>query len=190
MWVCSLPENWDEMNLKKVLESISRFVRNKYTLLSIRLILGTILILAAAGKLPEPAKFVDVVTHYGLLPWSLARAYGLVLPWLELTLGVLLILGFLTRLAAGVSILMLISFIVANGTAVYTHDIAGCGCFGFEYYGTYGTGYLTFIKVSDALAIDVVMVLMALAILMYGSGRWSLDSLNWIKLKKPTLHHK
>lgn len=175
------------MNLKKVLKSISRVVRNKYTLLGIRLILGTILILAAAGKLPEPAKFVDVVTHYGLLPWSLARAYGLALPWLELTLGILLILGFLSRLAAGVSILMIVSFIVANGTAVYTHDIAGCGCFDLTYYST---GYLTFIKVSDALAIDVVMTLMAFAILMFGGGHWSLDSLNWLKLKKPTLDHK
>jgi uncharacterized membrane protein YphA (DoxX/SURF4 family) len=170
--------------VKKLLVSVRRVLSNRYTLLSVRLILGTILILAAVGKIPEQARFVDVVTSYGLLPWSLARAYGSILPWLELTLGACLVLGFLTRLAAGTGILMIISFIVANGTAVYSRDIMECGCFGLIYEGT---GYLTFIKTSDALVIDIVMVAMALAILFYGGGRWSLDSLLWPNLKRLTL---
>ena len=167
--------------MKKVLGSIRRVLSNRYTLLGIRLILGTILILAAVGKIPEQARFVDIVTQYGLLPWSLARAYGSILPWLELTLGICLVLGFLTRLAAGTSILMIISFIVANGTAVYSRDVMECGCFGLLYEGT---GYLTFIKTSDALVIDIVMIVVAFIILFYSGGRWSLDSLIWPNLKR------
>jgi uncharacterized membrane protein YphA (DoxX/SURF4 family) len=174
--------------MKKVFKSIGWVIRNRYTLLGVRLLLGGIFILAAAGKIPEQARFVDVVTQYGLLPWSLARAYGTILPWLELTIGIFLVLGFLPRLAAGISILMIISFIAANGTAVYSHNYADCGCFGNIYYGT---GHLTFIKSSDALVIDIVMVIIASIILLGGGGRWSLGSLIWSKLKrKPALQYE
>jgi uncharacterized membrane protein YphA (DoxX/SURF4 family) len=174
--------------MKKAFKSIDRVIRNGYALLGVRLLLGSIFILAAAGKIPEQARFVDVVTQYGLLPWSLARAYGMILPWLELTIGIFLVLGFLSRLAAGTSILMIISFIVANGTAVYSHNDTECGCFGNIYYGT---GYLTFIKTSDALVIDIVMVIMAFIILLGGGGRWSLGSLIWSKLRrKPALQRE
>jgi len=174
--------------MKKVFESIGRVIRSRYTLLGVRLLLGGIFILAAVGKIPEQARFVDVVTQYGLLPWSLARAYGTILPWFELGIGIFLVLGFLPRLAAGTSILMILSFIAANGTAVYSYNDKDCGCFGDIYYGT---GYLTFIKTSDALAIDIVMVIMAFIILLGGGGRWSLGSLIWSKLrKKPALQHE
>lgn len=170
----------DGDTVKKVLASVKRILSNRYVLLAIRLVLGAILILAAVGKIPEQAQFVDVVTSRGLLPWSLARAYGTILPWLELVLGTCFVLGFMIRLAAGTSILMVISFIIANGTAVYTSSSFECNCFGIEYYGT---GYLEFIKTSDALVIDIFMVLMALTLLLYGGGRWSLDSLIWPRLK-------
>ncbi|GAH88354.1 unnamed protein product, partial [marine sediment metagenome] len=136
-----------------------------------------IFILAAVGKIPEQAKFVDIVTDYGLLPLKLAEAYGTVLPGLELTLGICLVLGFLSRLAAGVSILTIISFIVANGTAVYSYkEVHACHCYGF-----FSMPWL--VKTSDALIMDVVMLAMALVILLYGGGRWSLGSLIW-RIKK------
>lgn len=166
---------------RKILSSIKNILGNKYTLLFIRIILGSILVLAAIGKIPEQAKFIDVVSHYGLLPWSLAQAYGLILPWLELILGTFLILGLFTRLAAAASILMIVSFIIANGTAVYSKDVMECGCFGLLYEGT---GYVTYIKTSDALVIDIFMTLMALILLLFGAGAWSVDSLIRPRIQK------
>ncbi len=165
-----------------MLQPIGRFYRNRHTLLVIRLVLGAIFILAAVGKLPEQAKFVDVVTSYGLLPWSLARVYGIALPWIELTVGIFLVIGLLPRVAAGISILMIISFIVANGTAVYSHDTE-CHCFGPIYYGT---GYQSFIKTSDALVIDIFMIIMAIIIFLGGGGRWSIGSAICNKLRNKT----
>jgi uncharacterized membrane protein YphA (DoxX/SURF4 family) len=170
------------VNVKKVLESISRIIKNKYILLGTRLILGATFIVAASGKIPEQAKFVDVVTGLGLLPWELAQAYGLVLPWLELTLGICLVLGFLSRLAAGISILTMISLIVANGTAVYEYHDLSLDC-------SSCSGYIL-VKTSDALIIDVVMIALAFAILLCGGGGWSLDSLIRTKLKRPMLHKR
>lgn len=48
-----------------------------------------------------------------------------------------------------------------------------------------GGSFHILVKTSDALIMDVVMIAMAFVILLYGSGRWSLDSLIWTKLKKP-----
>ena len=138
----------------------------------IRLVLGSIFVLAAAGKLPDQAKFVDVVTGYGLLPWELALAYGLVLPWIELIVGIFLVVGLLSRFAAGASVLLTISFLVANGTSVFEQEF--CACF----------GGLVLVKTSDALIMDVVMIAMASAILLYGGGAVSLDSLIRTNLKR------
>lgn len=129
--------------------------------------LGATFILAAAGKLPQQAKFVEVVTGYGLLPWRMAHAYSLILPWLELAVGICLVAGLLSRFAASVSILMIISFIIANGTAVFELQTEDCGCF----------GGLILLKTSDALLVDVVMMGIALLVLLYGGGFFSLDSL-------------
>ena len=103
--------------MRSILGYTSHIVGNKYVLFIIRFILGAILISAAAGKVPEQAKFVDAVTDLGLLPHGLSQAYGLFLPWLELTLGLCFVLGLLTRIVAGISILMTVSFIIANGTS-------------------------------------------------------------------------
>jgi uncharacterized membrane protein YphA (DoxX/SURF4 family) len=136
--------------MKKIIVLIKRFINNKNTLMITRFILAAILLLAAIGKIPEIAKFVDVVSSRGLLPWSLAKVYGSILPWLELILGILFALGLFSRITAGTSILMIFSFIIANGTAVYTNSSLECNCFGFEYWGT---GYLQFVRLQTPWAL-------------------------------------
>ena len=147
-------------------DKIRNILENKYTLLAVRLVLGSILLVAASGKLPDQARFVEVVDSYGLLPPVIAGIYGWSLPWIEIILGVGLVTGFFVRVFAGVNILMIISFMIANGTAVYEKIF--CPCFGGE------TGL---IKTSDALIMDVVMILMALIIVLFGSGTISLKYL-------------
>jgi len=120
----------------------ARIVRNNFTLLIVRLLLGSILVVAALGKLPDQVRFVEVVNSYGLLPPIMAEIYGWSLPWVEIIAGTGLIAGLLARYFAGISFLMIISFIIANGTAVYEKIF--CPCFG---------GEAGLIKTSDALGI-------------------------------------
>ncbi|MDD5701080.1 MAG: DoxX family protein [Dehalococcoidales bacterium] len=150
----------------KMAYKVRNILGNKYTLLAVRLVLGSILIAAASGKLPDQARFVEIVDSYGLLPSIIAGIYGWSLPWVELILGVGLITGFFVRVFAGICILMIISFLIANGTAVYEKIF--CPCFGGE------TGL---IKTSDALVMDAFMILMALIIALFGSGTISLKHL-------------
>ena len=50
----------------------------------------------------------------GVLPDTLVRAYGTYLPAVEIVIGIMLLSGILLRFSSSVSILMLISFIVAK----------------------------------------------------------------------------
>ena len=145
---------------------IVNIIKNDYFQAALRIILGSIFILAAAGKLPDIAKFVEEVTGIGLLPWKLALVYGSILPWMELVTGICLVLGIFPRIAAAVSILMIISFLVANGTSVYGYRESLCpGCFGD-----------ILVKTSDALLIDIFMLVIALPILVFSGGKLRLDN--------------
>lgn len=134
------------------------FLGNRYLLLVLRLVVGLTLIFSAVGALPHQAEFVSAVQAHGLLPGILADVYGTILPGLELLVGVLLVIGLFTRVAAGVTLLMVISFLIANGTAVY-HNVKDwdteCGCF---HWVTVRTG--------DALIIDIVLMVFALVLVL------------------------
>ncbi|MDM8000617.1 MAG: DoxX family protein, partial [Dehalococcoidia bacterium] len=77
-------------------------------LLLIRLALGGILIFSGLSKLTSGTDFVGVVASYGMLPQTLAELFGTVLPWLELLVGVSLVLGLFTRLAAATALLLVV----------------------------------------------------------------------------------
>jgi uncharacterized membrane protein YphA (DoxX/SURF4 family) len=81
----------------------------------VRVGLGGYFALAGLVKLENITVFVDRVRAFGILPNELATLYGLLLPYAEIAVGTLLILGFWTTVASALASLMLSSFIVALG---------------------------------------------------------------------------
>jgi len=96
----------------------------------------------------------------------LARFYGATLPWLEVIIGALLILGLFSRFASAIGSLVAFSFIVANSVVLYRGLNLECGCF----------GDLAVLRSRDALIIDIVVLIMALQILLRKGEFLSLDS--------------
>ena len=142
--------------------------RNRYVGFTFRLALGTTLIVAGAGKLTERAEFVTLCEELDLLPDILARFYGTALPWVEIVVGSLLLLGLLSRFASGIGILTALSCIIANSIILYRGMNMECGCFG-EMGGV--------IQTRDALLIDFALLIMAFQILLHKGEFLSLDSL-------------
>jgi uncharacterized membrane protein YphA (DoxX/SURF4 family) len=95
-----------------------------------RLLLGGVWIVAGWLKLPDPDASVRAVRAYQLLPESLVSPVGYGLPVLELCIGVLLILGLGTRIAAIVSSVLLVLFIIGISSAWARGLQIECGCFG------------------------------------------------------------
>lgn len=135
--------------------NIKGLLRNRWLLLALRLALGGIFITAGIAKLSSQAEFINSVIGYGILPDSLAKAYGYALPWAELAIGSCLILGLFTRIASALVLPVALSFVIANSYAIYRQFQDDCGCF----------GALVPMSYPVSLTLDVLMLLMAAVLL-------------------------
>ena len=95
-----------------------------------RLVLGMVWIVAGALKVGDLAASARAVVAYRIFSPSVATALGSVLPFVEIALGVLLVLGLATRLCAIVSGLLLIAYIIGIASVWARGLRIDCGCFG------------------------------------------------------------
>jgi uncharacterized membrane protein YphA (DoxX/SURF4 family) len=58
-----------------------------------RMILGVVFIYASYDKLFHPKAFADIIYHYQILPDRLINITAIFLPWLELLIGIFLMIG-------------------------------------------------------------------------------------------------
>ena len=93
--------------------------------------LGVIFLYAAYTKLRLPwAIFAMSINSYQILPESLVIFIARVLPWLELALGVLLIVGWKLRYVAAATTALLLGFFVIMVRSYFNGLGIDCGCFG------------------------------------------------------------
>lgn len=86
-----------------------------YAPMIVRLSLGAYFIMAGLSKFDLLAGFVDQVRAMGILPGNLAAVYGILLPYVEVAVGGLLILGMWTTMVGVLAGLMILSFVAAFG---------------------------------------------------------------------------
>ena len=102
----------------------------RLALLAARLIMAGIFIYASIDKIAHPAAFAKDVYNYQILPNGLINLTALVLPWLELLIGLCLLTGVWMPGAVlavnGLLVVFLVAFVfnLARGLDV------NCGCFG------------------------------------------------------------
>jgi uncharacterized membrane protein YphA (DoxX/SURF4 family) len=75
--------------MTKKRKNLSRFFYH-----SARLVLGVIFIYASYDKILHPKAFAEVVYNYQILPDGLINVTAIFLPWLEILMGIFLIMGF------------------------------------------------------------------------------------------------
>ncbi len=94
-----------------------------------RIILGMVFIYASYDKILHPAAFAKVIYNYQILPGELVNLSAIFLPWLELTIGSLLIIGVWLPGSVFISnILLIIFFSALMYNKARGLDIS-CGCF-------------------------------------------------------------
>jgi uncharacterized membrane protein YphA (DoxX/SURF4 family) len=131
-----------------------------------RLALAGVFLAASLPKVAEPAAFAQTVANYRLLPDAAVTLTALALPWLELVAGVALLLGLFSDSAALLLALVAAGLAAAVGTAQARGLTIHCGCF--------GAGGDTLVP-WPGLALDLVLLALALYSWRAGPGRWSLD---------------
>ncbi|WP_245607328.1 MauE/DoxX family redox-associated membrane protein [Pseudonocardia spinosispora] len=95
-----------------------------------RLGLAAVWLVSGAIKAADPMQTWAAVHAYQVLPPSAVELVAAVLPWFELALGVLLLIGLGVRHIAVISGLVLLAF-MAGVTQAWARGLSiDCGCFG------------------------------------------------------------
>ncbi len=102
----------------------------------LRWLLGALLLWAAVSKLANPIEFLGSLYAYKLpLPKLLLQTAAVALPWLELLLGLLLLIGRWTESCLISALFLFALFIAATGQAWLRGLDISCGCFNLAIFG-------------------------------------------------------
>jgi uncharacterized membrane protein YphA (DoxX/SURF4 family) len=134
--------------------------------LLLRVLLGSIFIVAGASKIGHAAEFAAQIAGFRLLPQIVVAPLALLLPFLEILLGGYLILGLFTRAAAWMAVVLLAIFDGAIASAVVRGMTVSCGCFGPN-----DRTVTTWAEVAR----DAVFVLLAVVVAWRAPGMLALD---------------
>ena len=98
--------------------------------LVVRLGMAAILVAAAIPKVQDIPQSIRAVRAYQLLPEAVVPFVGTMLPFVELALAAVLLIGAFTRAASVVWLLMMAGFLTGVIWAWATGLTIDCGCFG------------------------------------------------------------
>src|SRR5918911_783085 len=96
----------------------------------IRLGLAAVWLVSGGIKAADPAQTYLAVQAYRVLPAGVVAPVAVVLPFVEIGLGLVLLTGVGTRLVAGLSGLLLLVFMAGVAQAWARGLAIDCGCFG------------------------------------------------------------
>ena len=123
----------------------------------LRVLVGGAFVAAGALKIANPAKFAADVGNYRMLPHELNDLVAIMLPWIELTAGLLVLGGVWLRAAAGVIASLTVLFLFVIISALVRGLNIECGCF-----GTVGGRHIGLVNlVIDATLLTLAALLVA-----------------------------
>ena len=137
-----------------------------------RLGLAAVWLFAGAAKVGDLAASGRAVNAYDVMPFEVAKVVGAALPFVELALGVLLLIGLATRVVAGISAVLLLVFIAGIASAWARGLSIDCGCFGSG--GELAAGQSP--TYGPEILRDVGFLILAAFLLVWPLTRLSVDS--------------
>lgn len=128
-----------------------------FTLIA-RLILAGVFVQAALPKIQDPVAFATSVAAFRVVGPELSGWIALCLPWLELVLGIGILLPAIRRSSAALIGLLLLLFIALHTSAWLRGLDISCGCFGSA-TGETATEYRWLILRNALLLVASILVL-------------------------------
>lgn len=101
---------------------------NKYIILVSRLFLGFIFLSFGMSKISDPVAFAKEIGNYDLLPIFSLNFFAIILPWIEIVIGILLILGIRLKANALIGAILMVIFIIMVAIAWARGLDISCGC--------------------------------------------------------------
>lgn len=97
-----------------------------------RLILAGIFLYSGYVKLQEPLQFAVAIAGYKLVPENFIFPLATYLPWLEIVLGLGILIGWKIRYFSSAAAGLLLFFIVILAITISRGIEANCGCFSLD----------------------------------------------------------
>ena len=94
----------------------------------LRFIIGGVFIWACHDKIIDPSKFAREISNYHVMPFGLENTVAIILPWLELFIGIGIIAGIYINANALLSGSLLILFNILVFQAMVRGFNIECGC--------------------------------------------------------------
>ena len=135
-----------------------------------RLTLGGVLFVAGYLKVDKTDISQMAVRSYEMLPVPIANIFGLFLPFFEVAIGALLILGALTRVVAILGGVTMFAFIIAISQAWARGLSIDCGCFGGG-----GSVALEDTRYLQEILRDAGLVFLAIYLIRYPKTKFAID---------------
>jgi uncharacterized membrane protein YphA (DoxX/SURF4 family) len=154
-------------------------VRDVVGLIS-RVGLASVWLTSGILKAADPRQTLVAVRGYRILSESLVSVVAAALPYLEIALGVLLLIGLATRLAAVLSAIVLVAFIAGVISAAARGLSIDCGCFGGG--GDVGVGQTAY---TTEILRDVGFLLLASYLIVRSDTPLSVDRLVRRRVEEP-----
>ena len=140
--------------------TLKRILQNSWVELAFRWILGVTFIYSSYSKILAPADFAKIIYGYGLFPPLLINMIAIIVPFLELVIGLALILGIYPRSAALVVNGLLMAFIIIISINLIRGHEFNCGCFAFRNSGSQ-------ISTSSTILRDMVFLALGIQVFFY-----------------------
>jgi putative oxidoreductase len=97
-----------------------------------RCVLGGIFLYSGYVKLQQPLQFAVAIVGYKLVPENLVFPLATYLPWLEIALGVGILIGWKIRYFSLGAVALLLLFIAVLTITISRGIEANCGCFSLD----------------------------------------------------------
>jgi putative oxidoreductase len=150
--------------------AVGRLLSSPYATLASRIVLGGVFFVAGATKIPNPGSLAGAIRSYELpLPEWFVSLSAHALPYLEVMLGLYLLVGLFTKVSAWAANGLTILFLLALLQGALRGLEIDCGCFGSS-AGETSNLWL-------AAARDLGLLALGLHVALAPPGRFSVDAL-------------
>lgn len=132
-------------------------------ILLIRVVLGAILIAAGVAKIGHFGRFATEIAAFRLLPQPVIAPLAVLLPFVEVLVGIALLLRILPNAASWTAVVLFAGYDAAVASAAARGMSVDCGCFGPNDASTTSWG---------EAARDALFLVLALLVACAGSSRF------------------